>query len=160
MIRPATPADAARIAEIYNHYVENTTVTFEERAVSEAGMAERIARIAAEHPWLVLETGEGIAGYAYAGKWKERSAYRFTVESAVYVDRRFHGRGLGTELYGELLGRLRRAGFRSVVAVIAMPNEASAALHRRFGFQPAGSYREVGFKFGKWLDIESWQLRL
>jgi len=160
-IRPATPADAARICAIYNHYVTTTTVSFEEQAVTEPEMAQRIADVgAAGLPWLVLEIDGALAGYAYATKWRVRPAYRHSVESSVYLDQAYAGRGLGRTLYGALLDRLRERGLHVVIGGIALPNDASAGLHEALGFRKVAHFSEVGRKFGRWLDVGYWELKL
>ena len=112
MIRAATAADATAIAAIYNHYIKNTTITFEETPVAPADIAQRIATVTADYPWLVLERDTRIVGYAYASRFHARSAYRFTVETTVYVASDAHRAGIGAELYADLLARLPR-GLRS-----------------------------------------------
>jgi len=160
-IRPATSLDAARICAIYNHYVTTTTVSFEEDPVGEPEMARRIADVAAAGlPWLVLEVDGELAGYAYATKWRVRPAYRYSVESSVYLDRAFSGRGFGRRLYGALLDRLRASGLHLVIGGIALPNDASAGLHEALGFRKVAHFSEVGQKFGRWLDVGYWELRL
>jgi L-amino acid N-acyltransferase YncA len=160
-IRPATPADAARICAIYNHYVMATTVSFEEDPVDEQQMAQRIADVgAAGLPWLVLEVDGELAGYAYATKWRVRPAYRHSVESSIYLDRAFAGRGFGRMLYGALLDALRGRGLHLVIGGIAQPNDASAALHEALGFRKVAHFSEVGKKFGRWVDVGYWELRL
>jgi phosphinothricin acetyltransferase len=160
-VRPATPFDAARIRAIYNHYVTTTTVSFEEQAVTESEMAQRIADVdAAGLPWLVLEVDGVLAGYAYATKWRVRPAYRHSVESSVYLDHAYAGRGLGRMLYGALLDRLRERDLHVVIGGIALPNDASAGLHEALGFRKVAHFSEVGKKFGRWLDVGYWELRL
>ncbi|WP_075792576.1 arsinothricin resistance N-acetyltransferase ArsN1 family B [Massilia putida] len=160
-IRPASPLDAARICGIYNHYVTTTTVSFEEEPVAEPEMARRIADVAAAGlPWLVLVVDGALAGYAYATKWRVRPAYRHSVESSVYLDRAFAGRGFGRMLYGALLDALRGRGLHLVIGGIALPNDASAALHEALGFRKVAHFSEVGKKFGRWLDVGYWELRL
>lgn len=161
MIRLATPSDADAIAAIYNYYVLNTTVTFEEQALSPEQMAERLrAVVAAQLPWLALELDGQIAGYAYASRWKARSAYRFTAESSVYIARERVGQGLGKALYRELLAQLKPCGIHAVVGCLGLPNAASVALHEKCGFQKVAHFNEVGFKFGTWLDVGYWQALL
>jgi len=162
MIRDATPTDAAALARIYNHYVLGTTVTFEETAVSEAEMASRIAEVrAAGLPWLVAEDENRVVlGHAYASKWKGRCAYRFAVETTVYLDSTAHGRGLGRRLYERLLAMLREAGMHVAIGGIALPNPASTALHEKLGFRKVGQFEEVGFKLGRWVDVGYWQVML
>ena len=157
MLRPATAADAAAIAAIYNHYIANTVVTFEETPVAPADIAQRIAIVTADYPWLVLERDARIVGYAYAARFHNRSAYRFTVETTVYVaDGARRGR-IGTELYGALLERLRMQKLHSALGVIALPNEASVGLHEKLGFRKVGEFAEVGWKFGRWINVGYWQ---
>ena len=156
-IRHAEPKDAVRIASLYNHYVRNSIVTFEEDDVSPQDMAGRIAAITASFPWLVMEEDGTLAGYAYARKYHERAAYRHTVETAVYVDHTRHARGLGTELYRNLLDRLPALGIHAAIGLISIPNPESIALHEKCGFKKAGHVVEVGFKFGHWVDVGYWQ---
>jgi len=160
-IRPATPLDAARICAIYNHYVTTTTVSFEEDAVGEAEMAQRIADVgAAGLPWLVLQVDGTLAGYAYATKWRVRPAYRHSVESTVYLDKDCTGRGLGRVLYGALLDELRKRELRLVIGGIAQPNAGSVGLHEALGFRKVAHFSEVGMKFGRWVDVGYWELNL
>lgn len=160
-IREATGADAAAIAAIYNPYVLTTAISFEEEAVGVDAMAQRIADVhAAGLPWLVLEDADGIAGYAYATKWRVRQAYRYSVETTVYLAQGRAGGGLGMRLYQALLERLRAAGVHLAIGGITLPNPASVALHEKAGFVAAARFTEVGFKFGRWIDVGYWQLRL
>lgn len=160
LIRSATAADAAAICAIYNDYVLNTTITFEEAAVEAGAMRERIEETLASLPFLVCLVGDEIVGYAYAGKWKGRCAYRHTVETSIYLKTGRAGHGLGSALYRELLADVRRRGVHAVIAGIALPNEPSRCLHEKFGFVQVAHFREVGFKFGRWLDVGYWQLLL
>ena len=160
MIRACTAADAAAICAIYNPYVLETVITFEETPVSTAEMAQRIADVTARLPWLVAEEGRGLVGYAYATPWKARSAYRFSVESTVYVAPDHMGRGVGTALYRELIDALRRLGMHSAVGGIALPNAASIALHEKLGFRKIGQFVEIGRKFDRWVDVGYWELIL
>jgi phosphinothricin acetyltransferase len=160
-IRPATDADADAIARIYNHYVEHTTITFEEVAVAPAEIARRIRDVqSASLPWLVAERAGGVVGYAYAGKWHARSAYRFSVEVTVYVDVAQPRAGIGTRLYAEMFPLLQARGMHALMAGIALPNEPSVAIHERFGFTKAAHFKEVGFKLGRWVDVGYWQRML
>src|SRR5262249_16912538 len=159
-IRPCLGSDAARIAEIYNHYVRETVITFEEEPVSEREMAERIRDVAARWTWLVAEeNGLGI-GHASAWAWKTGSAYRFAVESTVYVAAEHCGRGIGAQLYRALLAALREQNVHYVTGGIALPNPASVALHERLGFRKNGHFSEVGFKLERWVDVGYWELIL
>jgi len=160
-IRPASSLDAARICAIYNLYVAATTISFEEAAVLESDMAGRIADVTdGGLPWLVLEVDGAVAGYAYATKWRARPAYRHAVESSVYLDPALAGRGHGRRIYEKLLTELRTRGLHTVIAGIAQPNERSVALHERLGFRKVAHFSEVGFKFGRWIDVGYWQLML
>jgi phosphinothricin acetyltransferase len=145
---------------IYNYYIKNTTVTFEETPVAPADIAQRIATVSAEFPWLVLERDAHIVGYAYAARFHARSAYRFTVETTVYVANDAHRTRVGSELYGDLLERLRAQKLHRALGVIALPNEASVALHEKLGFHKVGELEEVGFKFGRWINVGYWERAL
>lgn len=161
MIRAATVADADAIRRIYNHYVANTVITFEEERVSLAEMARRIEAVRAKSlPWLVDELEGAVVGYTYAAPWVARSAYRFTLETTVYLEPAATGEGRGTRLYGELLELLPATGAHSVLGVIALPNPGSVALHEKFGFVEVGHFSEVGLKFDRWIDVGMWQTRL
>lgn len=160
-IRPATPGDAAAICAIYNPYVAATTISFEEDPVQAADMAQRIADVAAAGlPWLVALEGAQLVGYAYATKWRARPAYRSSVESSVYVDAAAAGRGTGMLIYRALLDELRAREVHMVIGGIAQPNERSVALHERLGFRKVAHFSEVGRKFGRWVDVGYWELRL
>lgn len=160
ILRDATPADAAAIALIYNHYVATTTISMETEPVGADEMARRIAEIQdGGLPWLVLELEGRPCGYAYASKWRARPGYRHAVESSVYVDPAMRGRGHGLQLYRALLARLD-GRFHTVIGGIALPNAASVALHERLGFRQVACFQEVGHKFGDWVDVGYWQLSL
>ena len=160
MIRSANAADAQAICSIYNHFILESSVTFEETAITPDEMAGRIDALAGRLPFLVAELDGAVAAYACAAPWKTRSAYRHTVESSVYVAPGFAGMGLGSRLYQALLQQLRERRVHAVLAGIALPNSASIGLHEAFGFVKVGQMREVGRKFGQWLDVGYWQLLL
>ncbi|WP_174873092.1 arsinothricin resistance N-acetyltransferase ArsN1 family B [Vogesella oryzae] len=162
IIREASPADADAICAIYNPYIEYTTVSFEEQPVSAASMVERIAKVQVLGlPWLVAETEDGeLIGYAYATRWRERSAYRYAVESSIYLRQAAVGQGLGKLLYRELLARLGSMNIHTVISGVAQPNDASNRLHEAFNFSKVAHYQQVGRKFGRWLDMVYWQLLL
>lgn len=160
MIRLARGGDADVIARIYNYYVEQTIVTFEEAPVSVEEMQARIEEVTPALPWLVDEQDGVVVGYAYAGQWKSRCAYRFSVESTVYLDRQYTGRGIGTRLYRQLVEALRSRSLHAVVAGIALPNAASVALHERLGFEKVAHFKAVGWKFDRWIDVGYWELLL
>jgi phosphinothricin acetyltransferase len=160
-IRSAEPADCEAIARIYNHYVRNTVITFEESDVPAPDMVARLEEVRDTGlPWLVVEDPEGIAGYAYAGKWKGRCAYRYSVETTIYLEPSRVGRGLGVHLYGALLEETRAVSLHAVIGGIALPNPASIRLHEKMGFEKVAHFREVGFKFNRWIDVGYWQRTL
>jgi len=160
IVRPCREADAAGICEVYNYFVAETVVTFEESPVAEGDMAERIRKVTCALPWLVCEERGTVTGYAYAAPWHARSAYRFSVESSIYLARDCRGRGIGTRLYSALLEELRARGVHCVIGSVALPNAASVALHEKLGFRKVGHVREVGRKLDRWVDVGYWQLLL
>jgi phosphinothricin acetyltransferase len=160
MIRPAVRSDAAQVAAIYNHYVAETVVTFEEEPIGKTEMARRIKEVTAELPWYVAVEKDRVVGYAYANKWRTRSAYRYTVESTVYLAPAATGRGLGTKLYIVLIAELKRRSLHSVIGGVALPNAASVALHEKMGFKKVAHFTAVGWKFQQWIDVGYWQLPL
>lgn len=160
IIRAATQDDAAAIAKIYNHYIHQTVITFEENPVSDQEMAARIQRVGEKYCWLVAVQNQRVLGYAYATEWKIRSAYRFSVESSVYLDVEFSGKGVGTLLYRELLAQIKTMGLHLVIGGIALPNEPSVRLHEKFGFSYLGKFTDVGFKHNQWIDVGYWEKTL
>jgi len=160
VLRTCHPSDAPRICEIYNHYVRATVITFEETPVAEDEMAQRIEDVTTRLPWLVWEEAGSIAGYAYAAAWKVRSAYRFAVETTIYLSPDFAGRGIGTRLYRALIDELRARKSHCAIGGIALPNPASVALHEKLGFARIGEFKEVGWKLGRWVDVGYWELLL
>jgi phosphinothricin acetyltransferase len=159
-IRFATPDDAAGMLAIYAPYCESSYVSFEIVAPSEPQMRERIARISAEYPWLVCDSDGQLAGYAYASRHRERAAYRWTVDVAVYVAEEHRRRNVGRALYASLFGILREQGFDKAYAGITLPNPASAGLHEAVGFAQVGVFHGEGFKLGQWRDVGWWEMRL
>jgi phosphinothricin acetyltransferase len=159
-IRLATASDAAAVAAIYAPFCATTVVSFEESAPTADEMATRIARVTARYPWLVLEHKGTIAGYAYASQHRERAAYRWAVDVAVYVHERFRRKGVGRALYAALFPILDAQGYRRVYAGVALPNAGSEGLHEAVGFQVVGVYRRVGWKLGAWRDVRWYQLSL
>lgn len=161
MIRRVKPADAAAICDIYNYYVENTMISFEEKPVSKNEMESRIRNISSKYPYLIREEEDGeINGFVYACPWKDRSAYRFSAELSVYVRKGFLGRGIGWELMERILEEARTTDLHSLVSGIALPNERSIALHEKAGFRKIAQFDEIGFKFNKWHDVGYWELVL
>ena len=159
VVRAATASDAAQIASIYNYYVGNTVITFEETTVSPQEMAGRIADVQSKGlPWLVAELEGSAVGYCYATPWKTRSAYRHSVETTIYLLNGFAGRGIGRTLYSALLSILEERGTHAVMGGAALPNAASVALHESLGFKQVATFRQVGFKHDQWVDVAYWQL--
>nr|WP_206038303.1 GNAT family N-acetyltransferase [Rhodococcus sp. HNM0569] len=171
MIRDAhAAADAAACAALYRPYVIDTAITFESEPPGTDAMAARISAATRDYAWLVAENpgtpegsageryGADILGYAYAGRFRERPAYRFTCEVSVYVRRGLRRTGAGRALYEALFTRLAERGYLTAVAVITVPNDASVGLHTALGFEPVGTFRRVGFKHGQWRDVE-WMQR-
>lgn len=160
-IRAAKSDDVAQVAEIYNHFVLTSTITFEEEPVATQEMARRVAEIQANGlPWLVAAQDGQIVGFAYANKWKARAAYRFSTEVTVYVRDGLGKSGIGSRLYNELFAALRSFGAHAVIGGVALPNEASVRLHEKFGFKKVAHFEQVGFKFNRWIDVAYWQLIL
>ena len=158
MIRAAADDDAAAIAAIYNHYVLHTIVTFEEEAVPAEEMRARVRETqAAGLPFLVAALDGDVRGFAYASAWKGRCAYRFSREVTVYVRHGDAGHGLGSALYASMIPRLQQLGLHALLGGIALPNEASVALHEKFAFTKTAHLREVGWKFNRWIDVGYWQ---
>lgn len=161
MIRLATLSDAAAIADLYNYYILNTFNNFEEAALSAEDMQQRIGEVLNRFPWLVYESEQGeILGYAYATGWKSRCAYRNSVETSVYIRQGHLGKGIGKALYQNLLTRLKDLKIHAIIGGIALPNEASVILHERFGFEKVAHFKEVGYKFERWIDVGYWELIL
>ena len=153
-VRAAVPADAERVAAIFAHYVTSSVATFEEVAPTADQWRQRLAdRTARNLPFVVAEADGSVCGYAYASPWRPKPAYRYTVEDSVFLAPGRTGRGIGSALLGTLLAGCAAAGARQVIAVIAdTGSDASAALHRRFGFIQAGLLSGVGRKHGRWID--------
>jgi phosphinothricin acetyltransferase len=159
MIRPVKHSDAAQLAEIYNYYIANSTATFETETVVRIQMEDRIMRIQNDLlPWFVAENPKGIIlGYAYASMWKERKAYKHSVEITVYLDHNVYSQGIGSQLYTALFNHLKTLGVHAVMGGISLPNKASVALHEKFGMTKVAHFSEVGYKFGEWVDVGYWQ---
>ena len=160
-IRPAVRTDAESMAAIYAPYVEDHAVSFEAHAPTPGEMAKRIERIAGRGlPWLVAETDGVVLGFAYAAPFHERHAYRFAVETTIYIAPDRHREGIGRQLYMALIRTLATQGYTQAIALIALPNENSIGIHEAVGFHRAGVWRSVGFKKGEWRDVGLWQRQL
>lgn len=164
-IRAATADDAAVIAAIYAPYVLSGTVSFENEAPDARQMRTRMAASDGFYPWLVAASGNdgdgsGVLAYAYATRFRDRPAYRYVVETSVYVAGAVQGRGVGRLLYEALIDTLRAQGFTQAIGVVSLPNDNSITLHEAVGFRRAGVYREIGYKQGRWIDVGFWQCEL
>lgn len=163
-IRGARPDDAAEIAAIYAPYALGGTVAFESAAIDARAIRHRMAAHDGLYPWLVATTGgddeEAVLAFAYGAQFKDRPAYRWTVETMCYVSGAIEGQGTGRLLYSALLRTLTAQDFVQAIATIALPNDRQIARHESIGFRRAGGYREVGFKQGRWLDVGVWQRQL
>jgi L-amino acid N-acyltransferase YncA len=158
-IRDVTENDAIQIAGIYNHYIATSHATFELEPIDAPEMERRIAETVDKgYPFFVAEDNSSIAGYTYGRPFRPRPGYRHAVEVAVYIDPDRHRQGIGKQLYDRLLQRLFADGAHTIIATIALPNDASVRMHEQFGFIKAGQFREVGRKFGIWIDVGYWQL--
>lgn len=161
LIRLARASDAAAIAAIYRRYVEDSRISFEEAPPDAAEMARRIhGEMPGYHPWYLVEEDSCILGYAASTPFRARPSYRWTVETGIYLAEDAMGRGVGRALLSTLLATLERQGYVAAIGAIALPNDASVALHEKLGFIYAGTYRGVGFKLGEWLDVGLWEKEL
>jgi len=160
MLRPVRLDDAPAIADIYNRYILNTPITFEEVALSPEQMQLRIEETTKSYPWIVCEEDGRLLGYCYCHKWRERTAYRFSAEATIYLHPSSARKGRGSLLLDALLAELRGRNFHTVIAGVLLPNPPSSALLQKFGFQQVAHFKQVGFKFGRWLDVGYWQLLL
>lgn len=157
MIRAARADDAPAIAAIYAHYVAGGTISFEDEAPDAAAMLGRMTASDCRYPWLAAEEQGVLAGYAYASEWSARSAYRWTVETTIYLAANTRGRGIGRRLYAALLATLTAQGFGQAIGRISLPNDPSVALHAALGFRQSGTVHAAGWKAGRWIDVEQWQ---
>lgn len=161
MIRTVEWEDVKRITEIYNYYIRETIITFEEEEISAEEMKRRIGLILdRNYPFIVHEENDKITGYAYLNNWRSRPAYNITLETSIYIDKDCCGKGIGTKLYAALIDRTKEMNLHSLIGGISLPNEASRNIHRKFGFELVGNFKESGLKFGKLIDVEFWQLML
>lgn len=156
-VRKCEEKDIPHICDIYNYYIKNTVITFEETPLDLAEMQNRIMAYTKLYPWYVCEIDGEVVGYAYATKWKERTAYKNTVEVTVYVKQGLEGKSYGKALYSALLQELNTLNCHVILGCIALPNKASAGLHEYFGFEKVAHFSEVGRKFDRWIDVGYWQ---
>lgn len=161
MIREIQQADIPALVEIYNYYISNTYITFEEETLNHTEMSSRVDKVQqADLPWLVIEKEGQVVGYAYASRWHHRDSYRHTVEVSVYMDHQQGGGGLGSQIFAQLLDLLKQKPIHIAISCIALPNPASVRLHEKFGMEKVGHFKEVGRKFDQWLDVGYWQISL
>lgn len=158
IIRKCRIEDIPQIIQIYNHYITNTTATFEQESVSQKEMESRFNHISSHYPYIVAVQNNTILGYAYAHLWKDKSAYSATLESTIYLSPLLHNRGIGTKLMTELILQCKKADIHSLIACITAENTGSRIFHEKLGFRPVSSFKEVGLKFGRLLDIVDYQL--
>jgi phosphinothricin acetyltransferase len=159
-IRLARESDVEAIVAIYRPIVEATAISFETIPPEQQEMARRVGDTLQSYPWLVCDVGGRIAGYAYAARHRVRGAYRWSVDTSVYIEDRYRRLGVGRGLYVSLFAILAAQGYFNAYAGIALPNPASVALHETMGFQRIGVYRQAGYKLGRWHDVGWWQLIL
>lgn len=152
--------EAQQLLDIYSEYVLNSSATFELEPPSVEEMQSRVREVIKTHPWIVIEQGDLILGYAYASVFRTRQAYAWSTESTVYVRKDHHGRGLGVLLYTNLFKLLKAQGFYAVIGGITIPNDSSVALHERMGFQQVAQLKDIGYKMQRWWDVGYWQLQL
>ncbi len=156
-MRAVKNSDIPFIREIYNYYIKNSIATFEEEPVDEVRVAGKVNEVTKKFPWLVFEENNIVAGYAYAYKWKNRAAYKHSAESSVYIHQNYFGKGIGSKLLEKLIEEVKLKNIHCLIGGIALPNETSIALHEKFGFKKCAEFREVGFKFGRWIDVGYWE---
>ena len=153
MIRVATKDDAAGMLEIYTPFILNSGITQEVELPSVEDFQQRIISNLAERPWLVCEINNEIAGYAYAGKHRDRKGYQWCTEPSVYISEKYYGFGVANTLYTALFEILKIQGYVNAYAVITLPNERSIAFHKKFGFEYLTTYKKIGYKLGQWHDV-------
>jgi len=158
MIRPIKPSDTEAVVDIYNYYISNTIVSFEEVPISANEMKQRIDKVLfVEFPWFVAEENGEIIGYAYASQWNERSAYKYSAKVTVYLSHLSTAIGWGTKLYAALFAALKKRSIHVVIGGISLPNSASVAIHEKFGMTKVAHFKAVGYKYDKWIDVGYWQ---
>ncbi len=160
MIRPVQLTDAASLLDIYRPFILNSGVTQETEVPSVDEFTNRIEQTIAERPWLVAELNGRLAGYAYAGKHRERKGYQWCVESSVYLHADFFGKNIAAALYNALLDLLTLQGYVNVYAVITLPNVNSVSFHEKFVFRYLTTYKKIGYKLNKWHDVGWWEYQI
>ncbi|MEM9026710.1 MAG: N-acetyltransferase family protein [Verrucomicrobiota bacterium] len=157
-VRSIRESDAPAFARIYNHYIRETLVTFEEEEIDDADALSRIREITSEHAWYVYESEDGrIEGYAYIAPFKSRCSYRYSLELSIYLDKDATGKGIGTQLMKAVLAAAQSGDCHILIGGVALPNDASVRIHEKFGFEKVAHFKEVGRKFDRWIDVAYWQ---
>jgi len=158
LIREVHIQDAQQLVDIYNYYVLNSVVTFDDIPFESSLFEDKIKTVASQFPFYVYEENDEILGYAYANKWRLKPAYKHTVESTVYLKHTAVGKQIGTKLYSHLLKELKKQNYHAIIGGVSLPNDVSIKLHENLGFKKVAHYNEVGLKFNKWVDVAFWQL--
>jgi len=159
-IRDVKLSDAPAIADIYNYYIVNTTVTFEMEPVTSEEMGRRIREISAKHPYFVYEEEGKVTAYCYVHPWRKRAAYLHTLETTIYLDHGVKHHGIGSLMLKHLIELCKHQGYHALIACATDENEESKAFHEHFGFKQVAHYEQVGWKFNRWLGINSFELIL
>ena len=157
IIRNVLNSDIPQVVEILNHYVRNDSCTFQINTYSISEISEKIAEITKVYPYIVMEEGNEVIGFAYASRWREKNAYDKSAETTIYLNPKHKYRGLGKILYQELIEQLREKNFRLLVACLTLPNPSSVRLHESLGFEKVGEFKDAGYKFIRWYNVGFWQ---
>ncbi len=160
VIRMATLEDAAALLSIYQPYILNTAITFEYEPLTLEAFQKRMEHILVQFPWLVCEVEGEIVGYAYCSRFKERAAFDWDCECSVYIDEKYHRRGIATELYHKLFELVKEQGYYTIYSLITYSHQSSVELHKKFGFTEVGVYEKTGYKFDRWWDLLVMEKRL
>ena len=159
-IRKVTLEDAEAIQEIYNYYILNSIVTFDEEVKTLDEIKYKITDTIEKYPWFVLIENETLIAFTYANQWKDKSAYNQSIEGTIYIKNKYEGKGIGTTLYTYLINYLKSNGYHSILGVISLPNDSSVALHEKLEFEKVAHFKEIGKKFNRQIDVGCWQLIL
>lgn len=159
-IRKVTLEDAEAIQEIYNYYILNSIVTFDEEVKTLDEIKYKITDTIEKYPWFILEENGELIAFAYANQWKDKSAYNQSVEGTIYIKNKNEGKGIGTTLYTYLINNLKSNGYHSILGVISLPNDSSVILHEKLKFEKVAHFKEIGKKFNRQIDVGCWQLIL
>lgn len=160
-IRNVNIDDAERITDIYNYYIKNTIITFETEELTVNDIEKRIIEITKTYPYIVHENDDGkVIGYAYASKFKEREAYKYSAELSIYYDQNEMGKGYGKVLFRELIKCIKNTDIRVLIGGIALPNDPRVRLHENNNFRKVAHFEKVGYKLNKWIDVGYWELQI